>query len=73
MIKSYPQAKSICIYLSLDKVWNCGGPIGDPSLLLLEPTEFPPPIYDLPFSTLYLTYTQLTITTHGRTNGWTEQ
>ena len=69
MIKSYPQVKSICIYLSLDKVWICGGLIGVPSLLLLEPTV-PRPLFMIYPSLLYLTYTQLTITTHGRT--WTD-
>ena len=44
MIKSYPQVKSICIYLSLDKVWICGGLIAVPSLLLLEPTV-PSPLF----------------------------
>ena len=67
MIKSYPQVKSICIYLSLDKVWNCGGPTGVPSLLLLESTV-PCPLFMIYPSLLYLTYTQLT--THGRT--WTD-
>ena len=75
MIKSYPQVKSICIYLSLDKVWICGGLIGVPSLLLLEPTV-PRPLFmisDLPFSivlNLHSTYNY-----YSRTNmdGWTEQ
>ena len=69
MIKSYPQVKSICIYLSLDKVWICGGLIGVPSLLLLEPTV-PRPLFMIYPSLLYLTYTQLTITTHERK--WTD-
>ena len=54
MIKSYPQVKSICIYLSLDKVWNCGGPTGVP-LASSGTNSSSSPIYDFRFTLLYCT------------------